>query len=371
MRASSAKPAIVRFTWRGSISTEAAIKFKATCQSTGIGSLPLKDPNAACSLSIRSFDIPLWPQLPRRSFLEGTVAQFSEKIPGITCDKDSLRFDPAKKDAQLEGFYERVIARDADYFAPSAAYAQGLHSFLTLLQKKSVTAPFVKGHITGPFTFAGAVKDPQGKALLSDPVMVEAVTSALSLKALWQIRQFKKAGKEPVIFIDEPYLGCFGSAYTPLSGSQVTAILSQLIEGIRQEDNALLGIHCCGNTDWGLLLNLDIDIISFDAFGFLDRFLLYEKEIKAFFKKGKTVAWGVVPTVSPERSSTTPDQLIQLFEKRVLEALHRKGIDRVQLLEQSLLTPSCGLGDFDVSRSTAEVDTTLGLLRQVSGHFTK
>jgi hypothetical protein len=39
-----------------------------------------------------------------------------------------------------------------------------------------------------------------------------------------------------------------------------------------------------------------IDIISFDAFGFLDRLILYADNLKSFFKRGGILCWGIVPT---------------------------------------------------------------------------
>ena len=47
--------------------------------STGVGSLPFKDPGQALELISRSVpEIPFWPQLPKRDKREGMVAQYSE-----------------------------------------------------------------------------------------------------------------------------------------------------------------------------------------------------------------------------------------------------------------------------------------------------
>ncbi len=48
---------------------------------TGIGSLPHTDPEEACGLVLATFDIPFWPQLPKLSFRESMIPQFSEGMP--------------------------------------------------------------------------------------------------------------------------------------------------------------------------------------------------------------------------------------------------------------------------------------------------
>ncbi len=57
------------------------------CLPTVIGSMPHTDPAAACSLVTRFLkDIPAWPQLPNRSFLENMYVQYSQGFPGVVVE---------------------------------------------------------------------------------------------------------------------------------------------------------------------------------------------------------------------------------------------------------------------------------------------
>ena len=48
------------------------------CMATGIGSLPLTDPDAAVALALRYLpEAPIWPQLPKRGFQEHMGGQYS------------------------------------------------------------------------------------------------------------------------------------------------------------------------------------------------------------------------------------------------------------------------------------------------------
>jgi hypothetical protein len=97
-------------------------------------------------------------------------------------------------------------------------------------------------------------------------------------------------------FFDEPYLGCFGSAYTPINREDVVVGLTELTQEIKS-DGVLTGIHCCGNTDWSIFTEIQsLDIISFDAFDFLERFLLYAENIREFLGRKGIICWGIVPT---------------------------------------------------------------------------
>ncbi|MFA5362506.1 MAG: hypothetical protein WC335_04580 [Candidatus Omnitrophota bacterium] len=314
---------------------------------TGIGSLPYDDVDQALDSIFSYFhEIPFWPQLPKRDPREGMVSQFIEHIPCMKWFQDGIVFDARRSDKELEDFYDRLIAVDTEYFQISRAFASGLHGFYERLGKMDLSRiTGIKCHITGPFTFAASVKDENGAALLHNPVFMQVIIKALTMKALWQIKLFKKFNKKIIVFLDEPYLGCFGSAYTPVNREEVVNGLAEITESIKAE-GALSGVHCCGNTDWSIFTDVKtMDIINFDAFGFLDRVLLYADSLKLFLQRGGMLCWGIVPT-QDFSAGLTADDLLKKIESG-LGVLEKKGLPAKTVLENMLLSPSCGLGALD------------------------
>jgi len=329
---------------------------------TGIGSLPHKNADEALDLIFSCCpQIPFWPQLPKRDIREGMVVQFSEGLPCLEMTENGLVFNPEDRDKKLQEFYSHIIdGGDIDYFRISPDYAQGLYAFKKRLQslKESKPSDFarikhLKLHITGPFTFAASIKDEKGVAVLHDSVLMQAISEGLALRMLWQIRQFEEFGKKIIVFIDEPYLGCFGSAYTPINREDVVRVFSELTNKLRSQGGMMLiGVHCCGNTDWSIFTDVRlINIISFDAFSFLDRLLLYADDLKEFFTQGRALCWGIVPTQEFDATQTA-QKLLQRIEQGI-SALVKKGLDRQKALEDLLISPSCGLGTLDIIKSAA------------------
>jgi len=318
---------------------------------TGVGSLPHKDADAALDLIFRyTPQVPFWPQLPKRDIREGMVAQFSQNLPCLKMGQSGLVFDPRDKDKELELFYERLLANDLDYFKIGEDFALGLYRFyqrLETIDPKSFG--FIKCQVTGPFTFAVAINDEQAQPLLFNPVFRQAIIKGLTMKAAWQAKLFKKFAKEIILFVDEPYLASFGSAYTSLNRQEVVEALTELTCGIKSP-GVLVGVHCCGNTDWSIFTDVgNIDVISFDAFAFLEKFALYADNLKGFLDKGGIIAWGIVPT-QLFTGEETADLLIRKL-KDGIGALTNKGIEADLLWRNLIITPSCGLGTFSPEKS--------------------
>lgn len=319
---------------------------------TGVGSLPCQDADSALGLIFKYLpNIPFWPQLPQRNLREGMIAQFSENIPCIRVNDSGVYFEPKGKEESLEKFYERAIAEDLNYFKINDAYASGLSKFYERLTRSDLKEiKFIKLQVTGPFTFAAGINDQSGISLLHDKILMQAVLKGLKMKALWQINKFKVFGKKIILFIDEPYLGCFGSAYTPINRDTVTSGLLEFTEGLRSE-GVLLGVHCCGNTDWSMFTEArDIDIISFDAFAYQDKFVLYADSIKNFLSRGGIICWGIVPTQDFTGKENTEFLISKINQG--MAGLAKKGIDEELLKTRLLISPACGLGTFSLKKAT-------------------
>jgi hypothetical protein len=341
------------------------MKTLAPLAATGIGSVPYRDPQEAVALILKYFpEVPFWPQLVRLGFREEMVAQGAGGLPGLLVDLEARQviLDPeASREMALAQFYETLWAGGLDPYALAPEEAQGFFALMAQATAAGNGPLALKGQVVGPVTFAGMVKAGDGKAILYDRELTQAVSQGLARKAAWQAEQFRQAGREAVMFFDEPILTGFGSAFLPVSREEVTTILTETIEAVKEPGPVTVGVHCCGNTDWSLLLETPVDILSFDSYGYFDHLLLYDKALAAFFQRGGYVAWGLVPT-GEELAQETGDSLWQRFISQV-ERLAGLGLGLQEVLHHSLLTPACGLGYLSPEGATR----ALTLLSELSG----
>jgi hypothetical protein len=274
--------------------------------------------------------------------------QFSEGLPllEIVRNKRTLIVSSDNRESELVTFYDRFLAEDLGHFAISKEYAPGLFDLIDMIQEHPEEyGPYIKGHSVGPITFAAGIITPDGKSLLYDPELLEAMVKGLSIKALWQARKMGCSGKKPIIFLDEPYLSGYGSAFSPIERQQVVNLLQEIIDYVRERSDALIGIHCCGNTDWPMIMEAGPDIISFDAFGYMDFFLLYPDQMCRFVHGGGIIAWGVVPTSAYTGKESVEDIFLRL--ERGLNRSYELGLNAEEVIQNSILTPSCGMGSMD------------------------
>lgn len=314
--------------------------FKAELRSVAVGSVPYTDPTAACQLALSKLDIPTWPQLPRRTFLENMYVQFSQRFPGVVVNRERIYVDRDQDlDAALEELYIAYLMNDLDHAVITPEYAAGLHAFLALdLDGISV----VKGQVTGPVSWGLMVADHNRKPVLYDDVLAEAVSKHLRLKATWMEQRLRKLSSQTMIFVDEPYMSSFGSAFVSLNRNQVVALMEEVFAGIEGPK----GVHCCGNTDWSVLLSTAVDILNLDAYSYAGALALYPDEVSSFLERGGMIAWGIVPA-SDQAMEETVDSLVDRFHE-VLDLFTAKGLHRDDLLASSLIMPSCGCGSLAV-----------------------
>jgi hypothetical protein len=326
------------------------LKFLAT----GIGSMPFADAERAVDVSLsKAADAPFWPQLPQLTLNEKMEIQYSEGIPSIVIDREKERmyFDTSGDYYdRLAEFYETYMAAmdpetgngNCDRMAITPEFSRGIYAMERRLHSLGRKLPFVKVQTTGSCSFALTIVDENKRAIYYNEEFRDVVIKALAMKCRWQIQKFRPFAEQVICFVDEPILSAFGSStYVSLKRDDVVSHLAEMVAAIHA-DGAIAGVHCCGNTEWSIPADAGMDIINFDAYGYGETIAMYPGAIRKHLQRGGMLAFGVVPTSTAVREESVKSLEARL--ERLMDQLASKGIDRQLIVEQTLLTPSCGTG---------------------------
>ncbi|MZP29552.1 hypothetical protein GTO91_07515 [Heliobacterium undosum] len=237
---------------------------------------------------------------------------------------------------------------------------------------------WVKAQLAGPLTTARYVTDERGQSLLDDPQLRELVLASAALQASWMASDLRRLPWPVMIFVDEPGLvglgrepGC-DPAMAPgetagFDGSDdvVRRFVRTMVQAVGQT-GALAGLHCCGDTDWSVILDSGAHVVSFDACRHFAGMLRHTEAVRRFLDRGGLLAWGVVPTEPEALEAATVEGLLQKLAEQ-MAAMEGKGVPGDAIRRQLILTPACGYG----LRAVAEAEKAYELLGQFSSRIKK
>lgn len=355
-----------------------------TLKATAVGSLPHENPEEAIDLIFEEFkEIPFWPQLSNVDKKEDMTVQYIQGIPGIFYDEENCKYCYNAQSDEffelLEEFfidYEAIVHEkdmtNLDKYAITAPYSSAIPLYLQRFKQEG--CKFAKGHIIGPFTWGTSLCDADNLCAFYDETYREVLIKGLTLKAVWQIEQVKKINPDAkvIMFMDEPVMSQFGtSAFLTVKKDEVVEALREIADVIK-DFGALCAVHCCGKSDWSLLMDAGVDIINFDAFGYAKSLGAYSSEMELFLNKGGYIAWGFVPTLDKDAlEKTNLEELEQKFEEAVdyLVKQSKGKIDRQLIVKQSFFTPSCGAGALPMELAQKAMKLVNGLSDRLKNKY--
>jgi hypothetical protein len=318
------------------------MKLQGNLESLGIGSMPFANIDFGLGQVFENYKkIPYWPQLPNLNNFENMYIQYCEGLPAceINIEKASVYMALNKlSNSEREEFYNNVIQENVDAFEISEKFSIGIYALKKALAKGEIQYDILKGHVTGPVSFGLTVTDENKKSLIYNDEARDMIIELIAMKAAWQEKFFEQ---DMIIFFDEPYMVSYGSAFFNMPEDIIIDMFNRCFDKVK----GFSGIHCCGNTDWSLVLKTNVDIINFDAFLYMDNFLLYAKDIKKFMENNGFLAWGLIPT-NERITSVSFSELEKIFN-RAISILTKEGVDRELIFSRSFITPSCGTGSMN------------------------
>jgi methionine synthase II (cobalamin-independent) len=332
---------------------------------TGIGSLPYLDAREACKIVLENFSgVPFWPQLPKLGFQENMYAQFAYDLPGVLIDFEGKKItadSETKLPNEIDDFYEKL---GADKLTYDSKYFSGLYSMLEN-KERLAEAKALKGHVTGPISLGLQIMDSTSdKPIIYDELYREIIVKTLNSKIRLQENILKSVNDQVIIFCDEPSLTLFGTPFLNLSREEIVVALTEIYKNV----NCLKGIHCCGNPDWSMVLELPVDVVSFDAYSYSERFILYIKELKEFIDSDKAIAFGIVPSIEDDFMLEDLNSLVNKFDAMVKRFV-KKDISEKDVLKNALITSSCGLAPLGMEHIEKNIRLTRELSEALREHY--
>jgi len=314
------------------------IPFEARCSTTAMGIMPHRDVEKALELAL-SLDIPFWPQLPKVSLYEDMYVQASQNFPGITIDfdKERLSFDTARFEQELDEYFEKMDVPKA--FALTTEYSAVFHKFLS---KELQDYKAIRGQNIGPVSFGFKVLDENLKPIIYNDAARTILFDFIQKKANMQYRELKERNPNAFVWLDEPGLGYVFSGLSGYNEQQAKEDYHNFVAGLEGPK----GLHLCAEVNLPYLLELGVEILSFDAYqiGFMPR--EYAGSVAEFIKNGGVISWGIIPTESTILATQTPKKLAATLSNYWEVVSQNTGLSLNQVARQALVAPArCCLSD--------------------------
>ncbi len=284
---------------------------------TGVGSLPHTSAIAAADFVADTAGLAYLPQLPGRHPAEGMIAQWGDALCG-----------------HVGGEHDA---------------AEAFRGAAEVLKRLGPGPEPVKTQATGPVTLAVALVHRGHDA---DSVW-DCVVPALTQRIRRHLTDIEAAAPEttPVVMLDEPSLVAFGpaAAVPPEIRARATKALRTVVSAI----DAPVGVHCCADTDWGIVTDSGASVISWDVLELATGFQEHLEDIALAIAEGTTISWGLVPVTGSALPAA--EDLAGRYRTALAELVVR-GAPLPPMREGAWLTPACGLAGLTVEQAERVMD---------------
>ena len=322
---------------------------------TGIGSLPHTQMELALQMAL-AVDVPYLPQLPAQNPAELMVPAALEGLPGLdsgedgacTVDLGAWEAGRAALDARIDA---AVRSGDASPFLPGVGAARALRPFLWEVRERKLA--FAKAQLAGPATVRWSSRLSTGEPLSSHPGLDAQVFRLVLVRSLALVQAVRATGATALFYLDEP--GLYALQRTNAQHLVALQEIKVLVMALQRE-GALVGLHCCGNTEWDLLLDSGVDLLSLDVRLSLDAALEERSAVERFLESGAAFSLGIIPT--NVTASFAVSELVDSVEASLIATFGRSRAREVMM--RAVLTPACGLA----MRSVVVAERTFEQLRE-------
>ena len=297
-----------------------------------IANLPYEDVNACKQMMLRLYEnIPYLAELPKIDPNDNITLRTVENIPGIVYKDKKLIVEDyttssfMKSLQILDRVFNATDDSELDNYPSSSPFWEMYTEMLKRIQPQYTII-----RLLGPFSLADSIFNINTVSILREKSYRKYIIQAIGVKALWFMKKIKSISPNTkVIFLfEEQQLYKFGNIkrnHEDITKELIVSLFTKLFQKI-QKSGGLVGVQSFEKCNWSILLESNINLISFDAYNNPSSLNIIAEKLAHFLARGGYINWGIVP-VNNENSikALNIDFVYKLFTK-AMEDLSAEGV---------------------------------------------
>lgn len=337
------------------------LSFQPACLPVARHSLPHMQASAALALLYRTTSaVMTWPGLPHSDPRETLLLQSIAGFPGLTVDWDAkpqqIYVQQDVTAHQLDRLDLAYLQGDIRLGALPQGYAAGFSELLRVPDLMPEHAA-IASRLLGPVSLCIQLAAEDQRPLLYSPMLREAVTHHLALRAAWFGNKLAYLGNDLIVCLEEPLLPSLLSPFSPIGWEEGLDLIEQVLNGLSTARGVLLGDMGSDDTDqmnetllevWAALLDRSFDLIQLDIYGESNRWLHMQDMLPAYLNRSGAIIWGLIPADAALLQHTTAADLVAHLEMR-LHHIAALGTDIEEILQASLISTNNDLAHLSVA----------------------
>lgn len=309
-----------------------------------ISNLPYEDVTLCKQMMLRLYEnVPYLAELPKIDPNDNIVKRTVENLPGITYKDKKLIIEDCygssfiKCAQELDQVFNSDDENKLDAYSSSSPFWELYTEMLKRIQPKYTVI-----RLLGAYSFAEAVFNVSTSTMLREKAYRKYIIQAIGVKALWFINKIKSLSPETkvILLFEEQQLYKFGSLkrnHEDITKDTIVSLFTKIFQKI-QKAGGLIGVQSFEKCNWQLVLDSNVDLISFDAYNNPNSLNIISDRLGTFLAKGGYINWGIVPANNEKTiRSMNVDTAYKLFTKAI-EDLSAEGISLDLLLRNSTVS---------------------------------
>jgi len=319
-----------------------------------IANLPYEDVLLCKQMMLRLYEnIPYLAELPKIDANDNIIHRTVQNIPGIIYKEKKLLIEDhttssfMKAAAEIDRIYNTMDETDLEQYCSDSPFWEMYTEMLKRIQPQYTII-----RLLGPYSFAETIFNVSTASILKEKSYRKYIIQTIGIKAMWFLNKIKSISPNTklIILFEEQQLYKFGTLKRnneEITKELIISIFTKLFQKL-QKNGALIGVQSFEKCNWQLILESNVNLISFDAYTKASSLNIVSDRLDTFLAKGGIINWAIVPANNENAIRGLNIDFTNKIFTKAIEDLAAEGVSLDLLYKQSTVSVQAHLANIPI-----------------------